>query len=217
MHFRVDGQADSAEAPLVLALHGWGMDEDFFALLLQTLFPRPVRVLIPRAPFPAASAAGSTRSGGSWYSYDGDQEKFRAELLRVESELVQLVQETEAAHGWRPSHRFVIGFSQGGYCGSWVALRRPDLFHGMAIVGARVKTEFLEREMKAAAASGFRALLLHGERDRSVTPEAAERGRAALTDAGVDARVLTFDAGHSLGRAQARAIGEWLDETIAPR
>ena len=200
---------------MVLALHGWGMNEDFFALLLQKLFPRPLRFLIPRAPLPAApapAATGGVRNGGSWYSYDGDQDRFRTELRRAESELVQLLQETEAANGWRPSRRFLIGFSQGGYCGAWTALRRPDVFSGMAIVGARVKTEFLEEEMTAAADAGFRALLIHGERDRSVSPESAERGRAALESAGVEVRVLTFDAGHTIGRAQSGAIGEWLDE-----
>lgn len=212
MHWRVDGQADRPDAPLVLALHGWGMNEDFFALLLQKVFARPVRVLIPRAPIPAPSTPGNTRGGGSWYNYDGNQDSFRLELARVESELAQLLRETEEANDWRPSCRFLVGFSQGGYCGAWTAIRRSDLFDGMAIVGARLKAEFLEREMAVAADGGFRALLLHGERDRSVSPEAAERGRAALEAAGIDVRVLTFDAGHTLGRAQARAIGEWLDE-----
>ena len=213
MHWRVDGAATSADAPLVLALHGWGMDEDFFALLLQRAFERPVRFLIPRATRPAPARGVAASHPSSWYDYDGDQVAFRKELERVEAELVQLVRETEADRGWRPTRRFLIGFSQGGYCGSWVALRHPGLFHGMAVVGARVKTEFLEREMRDAAAAGFRALLLHGTRDRSVSPDAAARSHDALAAAGVDVRLRSFDAGHSVGRAQVVAIADWLTGT----
>jgi predicted esterase len=118
----------------------------------------------------------------------------------------------EASQELAPRRRYVLGFSQGGYCGAWTALRHAGFFDGMAIVGARVKAEFLSEEMERAGAAGFRALLLHGTRDVSVTPEASERSRAALEAAGVTVVHRTFDAGHSLGRAKVRAIGEWLDE-----
>jgi len=220
LHWRANGEADDPSAPLVLAMHGWGMNEDFFARLIGGLFRRPLRFLLPRAPLPAPAAAAEpeTRSdrggdpdGGSWYAYDGDQERFRLELERVERELLGLLRDVESAQGWTPRQRFLVGFSQGGYCGSWVALRHPELFAGMAIVGARVKTEFLAAELPVAAARGFRALLCHGEQDTSVLPEAAERSRAGLAAAGVDVELRWFAAGHSLGRAQVAAIGEWLD------
>jgi phospholipase/carboxylesterase len=226
LHWRLDGAATEPAAPLVLALHGWGMDEDFFSRLLQGLFPRPLRFLVPRAPFPAnphaaePEAAEAARGeqgvrGGSWYAYDGDQAAFRRELERVERELVGLVRDVEEEQRLAPKRRYLLGFSQGGYCGAWVALRNPDIFHGMAIVGARVKTEFLEEEMRRAAGSGFRALLCHGRDDESVKLEAAERGRAELAAAGVSTELRTFDAGHSFGRAQVAAVGEWLDEREA--
>lgn len=210
LQWRLDGAATTPEAPLILALHGWGMDEDFFALLLQRAFDRPMRFVFARAPFPADAGLGA-RHGGSWYSYDGNQERFRDELERIEAELPAFVESVETELGIAPAKRYVLGFSQGGYCGSWTALRRSDLFHGMIVVGARVKTEWLADEMRDAAQRGFRALICHGERDRSVKPEAAERSRADLAAAGVDVELRTFDAGHSIGRTQVAAIAEWLD------
>jgi predicted esterase len=80
----------------------------------------------------------------------------------------------------------------------------------MIVSGARVKTEILGDEMRAAAAAGFRVLLCHGERDPAVPREAAAGSRDALAAAGVDVELRTFDAGHSIGRQQVDAAGAWL-------
>lgn len=209
--WRLDGAATDPGAPLVLCLHGQGMDEDSFALLLQKLFDRPLRFLLPRAPWPF-EVRRERRIGWSWYPYDGDQTRFLVELARTEEMLLGLLRAVEDAHGLDPRRRFVLGFSQGGYLGGMLALRHLDLFHGLVVAGARVKTEALGDEIRAAAGRDFRALLLHGQRDTHVLPEAAERSREALDAAGVPVQLLTFDAGHALGRAQVDAIGRWLDD-----
>jgi len=210
--WRLDGDASDPTRPLVLAMHGYGMDEDFFARLLHKLFDGPARFLVPRAPMRGVLGL-DVKNGSSWYAYDGDQTRFRQELERLEAEIPEFVADVEAAQGLAPTERYILGFSQGGYGGSWVALRRPDLFRGMIVSGARVKTEWLQEEMLAAAAGGFRALLCHGEKDRSVKPEAAERSRRDLLDAGVEVERRSFDGGHSLGRAQVSAMAEWLGHT----
>jgi phospholipase/carboxylesterase len=188
-----------------------GMDEDSFALLLQKLFRLPFRFLTPRGPYPV-EVRGEGRIGASWYAYDGDQERFRRELERAEAILLDLLREVEGERRLAPRARIVFGFSQGGYLGGYLAVRRPELFGAMIISGARVKTEFLEKEMPVAAERGFRALLCHGERDASVAPEAATRSRDALAGAGIAVDLETLDAGHSLGRAQIDVISAWLLE-----
>lgn len=213
-HWRLDGPADDPTRPLVVAMHGYGMDEDLFSLLLQKLHVAAVRVLIPRGPF-SGNLGLEVENPSSWYEYDGDQERFRRELERLEREIPALVADVEREQGLTPAARYVLGFSQGGYAGSWVALRRPDVFRGMLVTGARVKTEWLADEIAAAAGKGFAALICHGERDHSVKPEAARRSVDDLRRGGVDAELKLFDAGHSVGRAQVRAMAEWLGHSIA--
>jgi phospholipase/carboxylesterase len=188
------------------------MDEDRFALLLQGLFDLPWRFLLPRAPWPF-EVRRETRIGWSWYPYVGDQDSFIVELARTEAMLIDLLREVESQHDLRPRRRVVLGFSQGGYCGAVVALRHPDLFEGLVVSGARVKTEILERDMRAAAARRFRVLLLHGLRDVAVLPEAGESSRQALAAAGIDVEMQTTDTGHALGRLQVAAIRRWLVAT----
>lgn len=208
MPWRLDGP-DDPTLPLVVCLHGMGMDEDRFSLLLQGLTATPARLLVPRAPFPV-EVRREGRIGASWYAYDGDQERFRAELNRTEKVVTGLVAAVESERGLRPRARYLLGFSQGGYCGAYVALRNQDLFRGMAISGARVKTEFLLEEMKEASRTGFSALLLHGTRDLSVSGERQATARQRMAEAGMDVALRTFDAGHSLGRAQVAAVREWI-------
>ena len=207
--WRLDAPEADPTLPLVVGLHGQGMDEDFFARVLRGLLDQPVRVLLPRAPFPIEGRSAG-RNGASWYDYDGDQERFRTELQRTEALVLDLISAVEREQGLTPRRRWLMGFSQGGYCGSWIAVRNTGLFHGMAIVSARVKTEFLADEMRRAAASRFEVLLCHGRQDVSVHPDAAERSRAGLAEAGVPVELRWFDSGHSLGKRQVEAIAEWL-------
>src|SRR5688572_1022692 len=187
MDWRLDSDSEDPTAPLVLALHGMGMDEDFFAQLLSPLFTLPVWFLIPRGPYPV-EARSEGRIGASWYAYDGDQDRFRSALLRTESILLDLLSSVETAQKLRPRKRYLLGFSQGGYCGSFIAVRHPEIFSGMIISGARVKWEFLQGEMQNAGALGFRAILCHGTQDLSVSVEGAERSAQELSRAGVDVR-----------------------------
>src|SRR5205085_2093420 len=162
-----------------------------------------------RAPWPF-DVRRESRIGWSWYPYDGDPDRFRADLAQTETLLLDLLTAAEAQAGLRPRRRFLLGFSQGGYCGAVIALRHLDLFAGLIVSGARVKTEILADEMQRAADADFEVLLLHGMRDVHVMPEAAERGRDALAAAGVRVEMHQVDAGHSLGRAQMDLVLPWL-------
>jgi len=208
--WRLDGRATHPEAPLLLCMHGYGMNEDYFAGLLQSLFDLPWNILTARAPFEATDIPGRAHS---WYAYDGNQERFLAELQRTDKLVQEFVGGVESQLQLRPARRVLLGFSQGGYCGAYVALQNPRLFQGMVISGARVKVEVLQTALPLAAANGFRALLCHGRKDASVKPTAPESSLASLRDAGIATELRLFDSGHSMGRSQVAAIQEWLATT----
>jgi phospholipase/carboxylesterase len=206
MKFRLESGTSDPAAPLVLCLHGQGMNEDAFAAPLRRLFSLPAHFLIPRATIPMGDDGGA-----SWYHYDGDQGRFVRELERVEQELLRFVSEVERAHGLEPAARILFGFSQGGYAAGWVALRNPEIFRGLIVSGARVKTESLDwHDPRMAGAAGIRILLCHGRRDRLVLPEAAERSHRELAERGYSVTTQTFGGGHGIHREQIGAIATWL-------
>jgi phospholipase/carboxylesterase len=232
IRWRLDSGTGVPDAPLILCLHGMGMNEETFAERLSGLFASPFHFLIPRGPLDLGALPGGQPVRGpearseadprrevrflreevraSWYDYEGDPERFLAELRRSDELIRGLIVAVEKSLGLRPRRRYLLGFSQGGYCGGFVALRNSDLFRGMVISGARVKTEVLEEEMRAAAPTGFEVLLCHGRADHSVKPEAAVRSRDALQAAGIAVEHHEFDGGHVLGPAQIDRIREWL-------
>jgi predicted esterase len=203
----MDGAGSKRDSPLVLALHGQGMNQDVLARLLGGLFSLPLRFLIPTAP-PLAQRSSDSRP--SWYHYDGNQQRFRSELDRVENLLLRFQGEVEREKSLAPRTRILFGFSQGGYCGSYVALRNPDRFNGMIVSGARVKTEFLGDAIRRAGQMGFASLHCHGRRDFAVRVDAAESSWRQLDAGGVHATWKVFESGHSIGRAQIDIIREWL-------
>ena len=75
---RMEGRGLHSDAPLVLVLHGHGMDQDSMARSIEPLLSLPVRFLIPTAPL--RNQKGTDQP--SWYDYDGNQERFLAELAR---------------------------------------------------------------------------------------------------------------------------------------
>lgn len=256
MEYRLESGTDQRSAPLVLCLHGQGMNEDWFALLLQKLFSLPAHFLIPRAPIPV----GEEKSGGSWYHYDGDPDRFLHELRRLDAELLEFLSDVERTHHLEPRARILFGFSQGGYAAGYIALHHPELFGGLIVSGARVKTETLkwdtgdtqsaslpdttlgDGDSKSVGAGGrkvassvgakvvsaggsklaggavssvggpgsIKVLLCHGRRDRSVSPEAAERSHRELMQMGIEVTTETFGAGHVINREQIAAIASWL-------
>jgi len=177
------------------------------AELLSPLFGMAACFLLPTAP---ARPLPGGRTGPSWYDYDGDPQRFQRELERTERLLLDFLRAVEAQLALTPRVRFLLGYSQGGYCGAWVALRHPDRFRGMVISSARVKTEVLAEAIAAAGRLGFTALLCHGERDESVKPEAARTSRDGLAAGGVQVTLRMFDSGHALGSEQVEAIRVWL-------
>ena len=227
---RLISGTDDKTAPLVLGLHGMGMNEAIFARQIRPLFTLSAHFLLARGPIslgptdpeptnPEPTRSNPTRSDSeniraSWYHYDGNQERFVAELVRVEEYIRRFLTEAERQHQLQPSARFLLGFSQGGYCGAVVALRNPDLFRGMIISGARVKTEILKEEITTAAKTGFAALLCHGRADTSVDPTASTRSRDGLIAGGIDVQHEEFDGGHRISQAQLTVIHDWLAARI---
>jgi phospholipase/carboxylesterase len=185
------------------------MDEDRFAAVLQPLFDLPLHVLIPRAPFPM-DVRSEHRIGASWYAYDGDAARFAFELQRTEELLLGLLHAVERERSLRPRSRLLLGYSQGGYCGAPCALRHPELFEGLIVIGARVKTEILGDVLPDAARHGTRVLLVHGRDDAAVPFEFAERSQAELGAAGITTTLRAAPGGHALDAAQLELVHRWL-------
>ena len=176
--------------PLVIALHGWGMRARSFERWLGPgIAAQPLSWWFPRGILPCE--VRSRKIGFSWYVFDGDQELLKESMGEARAYLCGLV--AQARQALEPSSVTLLGFSQGAYLGSYVALSRPDLFDRLVCCCGRPKAEFIDDLERAR---GLPVLIQVGDRDESVTPELIQKGVDPLIEAGLDVEVRRYDAQH---------------------
>jgi len=189
---------------LVIALHGWGMRARAFERWMQPgidasdcswWFPRGILPLEVR----------SRKIGFAWYVFDGDQDALRESMDVSRDYLAALV--AQARDALNPSSITLLGFSQGAYLGSYVALTRPDLFDALVCCCGRPKAEFVS---SLGGARGTRVLVQVGDRDEAVSPELIAKGVDPLVAAGLDVTVQHFDAAHRVTSEMAIAAAEFV-------
>jgi predicted esterase len=184
-------------APLVLALHGQGMTERTFERRLAPAVARGgLSWWVPRGILPCE--VRSRRVGYAWYVFDGDQAALRASMDEARAYLVGLA--GIARRALRPRSIALLGFSQGGYLASYVALSRPDLFDRLVCCCGRPKAEFVD---DLAAARGVEVLVQTGRDDAAVPPDLIAKGVDPLRQAGLAVDVRAYDAGHDLAPEMA--------------
>lgn len=176
----------------MIALHGWGMRPRQFERWLQPgIEAGGLSWWLPRGILPCE--VRSRKIGFAWYVFDGDQEILREGMDDARSYLAGLVE--QARRTLDPSSVTLLGFSQGAYLGSYVALTRPDLFDRLVCCCGRPKSEFVE---DLGGARGTKVLVQIGDQDESVKPELIAKGVDPMIEAGLDVSVRHYDAVHKL-------------------
>jgi phospholipase/carboxylesterase len=210
------GYRKSRSYPLVVALHGMGMNADEFAGFLEPLHELPTLLFVPEGVYPYEIHTGEGIDiGRAWYLYTGDDEEFVDSMRASGRHLLTLIDRVESEHSVDPSRRVLLGFSQGGYFAGYMGVRAAARFKGLVVMGARVKDEVLTRELKRA--EDLSVFLLHGRKDRAVPFEFAERSRKALEDAGLDVKLKAYESGHYVTPEQVRDVKRWLRKLLGLR
>jgi len=178
--------------PLVIALHGRGMTDYLFERSLRPGMDRGgLSWWFPRGILPCE--VGRQRIAYAWYVYNGDQEALRESMDQARAYVRGLVQ--LARRTLRPSRVTLLGFSQGAYLASYVALSSPDLVDRLVCCSGRPKAEFIA---DLAAARGLKVLVQTGTRDEAVPADLIAKGVAPLRAAGLDVTEKSYDASHKV-------------------
>jgi len=180
------GPAAGKAQQLVVLLHGWGANGDDLIGLAPYLargLPN-ARFLSPNAPFPCEA----NPMGLQWFSLSDRSESQMLAGLRLAASLVDaFLDEQLAAHGLDDSRLALVGFSQGTMLALQVALRRkapPAALVGFS--GALLGAETLAAEIAARPP----VLLVHGQADSVVPPQASQATANALQALAVPVELL---------------------------
>jgi phospholipase/carboxylesterase len=105
---------------------------------------------------------------------------------------------------------FLFGHSQGGMMAFSVALLRPDLIDGCAVVNGRILPEALARLPSRPDLAGMPIFVGHGVVDPIVTVANGRRTRDLLTRMGARLVYREYHDGHDLTASVIADVVDWL-------
>lgn len=198
-------------APLVILLHGYGSNEqDLFEL--APYLDRRLLVLSLRAPLPLGYGAYA------WFEIAFTQEGIAVDPEQAEQSrllLVKLIEDAVAGYDADPARVVLVGFSQGATMAALVALTRPDLVVGAAILSGIVPDSLLDKTPAHTELAGRRFLVIHGTQDIVVPVAHGRATRALLERLPVDLIYREYPMGHTIGAETLRDLTMWLAAGIA--
>jgi phospholipase/carboxylesterase len=201
-----------APRPLVVLLHGLGANgQDLIALapVLGTILPDAVFVA-PDAPHPCDMAP----FGYQWFSLQvRTPESLYVGAEEVRPVLDRFLDAELARYGLADQDLILVGFSQGTMMALHTALRRPKPCAGViGYSGMLVDGDRLTHEIKSRPP----VLLVHGDSDEVVSPQALPMTVEALQGAGVE---VTYDMrpglGHGIDEAGVAMAARFLQDLFA--
>lgn len=171
---------------LVVLLHGWGANgDDLIGLAPYFAQGLPdTHFVSPNAPFPCEA----NPAGLQWFSLmDRSQSEMLAGLRLAASLVESFLADQQEALGLTNAQTALVGFSQGTMLSLHLA---PRLAQPLAAVvgfsGALVGAELLAEELRSKPP----VLLVHGEADPVVPPQASQAAAEALRAQGLECGLL---------------------------
>jgi phospholipase/carboxylesterase len=192
---------------LVLLLHGLGADgSDLIGLApyWAKLLPE-AEFVSPDAPYPCDMAP----FGRQWFSLqDRSPAAILAGVRAAAPMLEAFIDQSLAALGLADQALALVGFSQGTMMSLYVGLRRAQPCAGiLGYSGALIGAETLAQEIRVRPP----VLLIHGDADEVVPPQALPHAAAALEAAGVAVEAVTCPGlGHGIDETGLRRGGDFL-------
>jgi predicted esterase len=193
--------ASSADAPILLLLHGTGGNEQDLLPLAEVLAPT-AGVLSPRGKVLERGMPRFFRRLAEGV-FDVDDLKFRT------GELADFIHAAAAEYRFEVARLVAVGFSNGANIAASLLLLRPEVLKAGILFRAMVP--LVPEPLPSLA--GTRVLLSNGRQDPLVSPAETDRLAALLRQSGADITVTWQPGGHELTQGDVAAARRWLVET----
>ena len=196
--------------PLLLLLHGVGSNENDLFGLAPYLDERFLIISV-RAP--------NTLGSGSYAWFDVDFtprgpviDPAQAEASR--EALIDFIGEAITAYGVNPNQVYMIGFSQGAIMSASVALTRPDLVAGVALMSGRILPEIQSLMAAPEELEGLPLLVVHGVADTILPINHGHASRQLLASLPVELTYHEYPIGHEVSQESLADVSSWLSAQL---
>lgn len=207
LHYLVRApEVKAAPQPLIILLHGVGSNEkDLFSF--AELLPDNYTVIAARAPI--------TLSKGryAWYQVDFSTGKPVFSFEQEEKSrdiIIDFVEQMKEKYATGNSPVYLCGFSQGAIMSYSVALTRPGLVNGIAIMSGRLLEEIKPLIAAKEKIAGLKIFISHGTNDGTLPVQYAQQARAYLQSQGIDPVYKEYTEGHGINSSMLNDLIKWL-------
>ena len=196
--------------PLILYLHGFGDQISSFSDECSDLIDAiEAYHLFIQGPYPLYDRKREKRVedwGRSWYLYDGRQKQFLESLGKTSEFIRENVE--NITRNYPVTRCCMIGYSMGGYLGSYFAFMNPEIINELIVAGCRIKSEILDDNIKKI--KHIQILALHGTNDKVVDFRSQKEEIRKLSEFGIECDIKLFDLGHTFTDKLKNEIRHWL-------
>lgn len=196
----------TAHPPVIILLHGVGSNEsDLFSFAGQ--LPEKYLVISARAPI----SLGNHRF--AWYEVDFSTGK---PIFNVQQEeksratLIQFISQVKEKYAVRSDEIYLCGFSQGAIMSYSVALTRPDLVKGIAVMSGRLLEEIKPKVATTEKLQQLKVFISHGKYDNTLPVQHSKEAMTYLKTLNINPTFREYQAGHEINGEMLNDLINWL-------
>lgn len=202
----------NTKPPVLFLLHGYGSNAaDLFSF--ANLLPKQLCILSIQAPLYL------TTNGRAWYSlnYENPNKKLEniEEGIASREKIAHFIDEAIAAYDLDHNAVSLLGFSQGTIMSLSVALSYPQKIKRVLALSGFVHPDLLRSGYDTLDFSNLQIYFSHGKNDEVIPIEMAENSIKILQKVGIDTKLDTFDAAHTISPRNFDALQKWLEDSLA--
>lgn len=196
----------SVHPPVLILLHGVGSnEEDLFSFANQ--LPEKYLVISARAPI---------RLGGgsfAWYQVDFSAGKPVFNFEQEENSrnlIIKFIEQLKNKYSPDEKEIYLCGFSQGAILSYSVALTRPDLVKGIAVMSGRLLEEIKSEIAPKEKLVQLKVFISHGINDNTLPVHYAREANAFLKTLNITPTYKEFQAAHEINNSMFNDLLNWL-------
>lgn len=211
LHHIVRKSSLTANAPLLIMLHGYGSDEnDLFSF--ATELPEELFIISVKAPYPMQP------NGNAWYAinFDAERGKWNNNEQAIQSRdlISKFLDEAIATYPVNENNVSLLGFSQGSILSYAVALTYPEKVKNVVALSGYIVRDIFPDDMKTKDYSNLDFYCSHGSVDQVIPVDWARQTPTFLNSLNIKNKYSEFPVGHGVAPQNFYEFKEWLNNRI---
>lgn len=192
--------------PLLILLHGVGSNEHDLFSFAENI---PDKYLVISARAPIAMGEDSY----AWYQVNFENGKPQYNKEQEQSSrkiLIKFIENLKGKYSFDKEQVYLCGFSQGAIMSYSVALTRPDLVKGIAVMSGRLLDELKPMILPKKALETLRIHISHGTEDKVLGIHYAREAETYLRSIGLKPQLMEYKGGHTITGEMLNDLIQWL-------